>query len=588
MAFTSGRPFLFKSILFAWVVFFPSSFPMQIDHLEDSPITVGNISSINTSSYDFDSSFKVSLPPAILQGFTYPAPLPQWKTVPEGAFGSGAIDLGGLVVSQTRNLTQVWNTSKGNGATFFEPSSLPEGFFILGSYAQANNVPLFGGVLVGKDVTGRSLRKPTDYALFWCSQNSTKTGLDTTQPVYFWVPNCTTGYAAVGFLVTNTSSKPPLGKIRCVLSNFTDASVTAGDPIWSVHGVSISTAIPQERGGVQARALAMCSFMIQASSTNLSSLPPTPACLRNTNQNFSSAAMPNKTQIQTLMEAYGPLFYFHPDEKFLPSSVEWFFQNGALLVWKNGSSEAGVPVLLNGSNLPLNGTGYWLDLPANATEKQRVKRGDVQNATAYVHVKSMFGGTFTDMAVWVFYPFNGPAFLKVGPETITLETIGEHTGDWEHVTLRINNFDGALESVFFSQHAGGVWVKAPQLEFLNATNKPVVYASLHGHAAYPEKGENLLGSGLVKIKNSAAIGNVSMDTGLNFTLVSAECLGEDAVVEPNWLNSSLAWGPTITYGIAKELKPFRQNLPPEVTHEQGPCSPKLKESWSGDEMCWNH
>ncbi|CAH9085484.1 unnamed protein product [Cuscuta epithymum] len=345
--------------------------------------------------------------------------------------------------------------------------------------------------------------------------------------------------------------------------------------------------MPQERG-VQARALASCSFMIQASSTNLSSLPPQPACLRNANQNFSCAAMPSKSQIQALMEAYGPLFYFHPNEKFLPSSVEWFFQNGALLRWKNGSSsEGGVPVWLNGSNLPLNGTGYWLDLPANATEKQRVKKGDVENATTYVHVKSLFGGTFTDMAVWVFYPFNGPAFVKIGKETISLETIGEHTGDWEHVTLRINNFDGALESVFFSQHAGGVWVKASQLEFWNGTNKPVVYASLHGHAAYPKAGENLLGSGLVKIKNAAAIGKVSMDTGLNFTLLSAECLGDDAVVEPNWLNSSLAWGPTVIYAIAKELKFLQHKLPPELMHEQGPCSPKLKESWSLDEKCWN-
>ncbi|CAL0326329.1 unnamed protein product [Lupinus luteus] len=102
----------------------------------------------------------------------------------------------------------------------------------------------------------------------------------------------------------------------------------------------------------------------------------------------------------------------------------------------------------NGTNIPQGGNNdgaYWIDLSRDAENKYRVSKGDLKSAKSYVHVKAMYGGTFTDLALWAFYPLNGPSRVKVKfIKNIDLGKIGEHVGEWEHVTLRISNFNGPL------------------------------------------------------------------------------------------------------------------------------------------------
>ncbi|RAL53943.1 hypothetical protein DM860_004414 [Cuscuta australis] len=589
MASGSGRRFISKvqSIIFVCLILFLSTLPIQSDCLEDKSIGKKNVS---YSPSGLESSLKKDTsPPPIQNVFTFPSPLPQLTKGSPGGFASGIIDLGGLQVAQVSNLTQVWNTSAGGadniGITFFEPSSLPNGFFMLGTYAQPNNMPRFGWVLVGKDVIGSSLKSPNDYTLVWSSENNTK--IVSLGPGYFFLPNCTDGYVAVGYLVTTNPQKPSLDKMRCVRSDFTNASKT-NENIWDVDGVQVFTSMPLEVGA-QSPGVPTGSFILQTSSSSW----PRPPCLRNQNQNLSSA-MPNLTQIHQLMKAYGPTVYFHPNEAFLPSSVEWFLENGALLYTKGNESQP--PVLFNSSLaklLPINlsfSDNHWLGLSGNDTARDCLKRGNLQNASAYVHVKPMFGTTFTDFAVWLFYPFNGPASIKTKLGTFHLDQVGEHVADWEHVTLRISNFNGELKSVFYSQHSGGLWLSPSQLEFQSGTNKPVVYSSKCGHAAFPQQGANLLGDGEVQIRNDCGNGTSVMDTGINFTLLSAQYLGDGVVVEPFWLNYSYLWGPKITYDLGKDLKKLKLGkiikLPNEVMGECGPIGPKWKESWIGDEQTW--
>ncbi|KAI9120962.1 hypothetical protein K1719_007995 [Acacia pycnantha] len=52
--------------------------------------------------------------------------------------------------------------------------------------------------------------------------------------------------------------------------------------------------------------------------------------------------------------------------------------------------------------------------------------------TRYSTIGSSFldlGGTFTDLAMWIFYPFNGPARAKVEFINVSLGKISEHMGD---------------------------------------------------------------------------------------------------------------------------------------------------------------
>ncbi|KAI3991531.1 hypothetical protein MKX01_017150 [Papaver californicum] len=255
---------------------------------------------------------------------------------------------------------------------------------------------------------------------------------------------------------------------------------------------------------------------------NIYNLRPTsrgPQALGVSNKDTNiSSCMPNKNQIEALLQTYSPVVYFHPDEPYLPSSVSWYFNNGVLL-HDRGNESNPAPIDSNGMNLPQGGSSdglYWLDLPSDKGSKVKVKRGDLHRSETCLQVKPMSGGTYTDIAIWVFYPFNGTARAKIKFINVNLGRIGEHVGDWEHLTLRISNFNGQLHSVYFSEHSKRIWVKTPELEFQDG-NKPVVYSSLHGHAFYPKPGLVLQGSGLRS--------KTMMNTGERYEIVSTEYLG---------------------------------------------------------------
>ncbi|XP_022718119.1 uncharacterized protein LOC111276635 [Durio zibethinus] len=530
--------------------------------------------------------------------FKLPSPLPTWP--PGEGFAGGTIDLGGIHVRQISSFTKVWVTHEGGpdnlGATFFEPSSIPEGYYMLGCYAQPNNRLRFGWVLAAKDDTGGALLKqPIDYTLVWSSE-SLKIKQDGN--CYVWLPIAPEGYQAVGYVVMNTKDKPSLEKIRCVRSDFTDQSENSAW-IWgpgkeiNSKEFNIFSLRPINRGS-QDMGVWVGTFVAQ--NPNNGSPAPLPG-LKNVKSNLS--CMPNLRQIETLFQAYSPWIYFHHDEAYLPSSVKWFFVNGALLYTKG---EVSKPVSIDptGSNLPQGGSNdgnYWLDLPMEDATMERVKKGDLQNSQVYLHVKPMLGATYSDIAIWVFYPFNGPARAKVEFINISLGRIGEHVGDWEHVTLRVSNFNGELQSMYFSEHSGGSWVNASDLEFQGG-NKPCTYSSLHGHAMYSKPGLVLQGNGGIGIRNDTAKSKILMDTGLQFSLIAAEYLGS-AIIEPPWLNYFREWGPKISYDLADEIKKvekllpgklksafekFVKSLPNEVLGQEGPTGPRMKRNWTEDEV----
>ncbi|WCJ19045.1 hypothetical protein M5689_001356 [Euphorbia peplus] len=530
--------------------------------------------------------------------FKLPSPLPLWPS--GGGFGSGTIDIGGLEVCQISSLNKVWATHEGGpdnaGASFYDPSQLPQDFFMLGCYAQPNNQPLYGWVLAAKDDEAvGTLSKPVDYTLVWSSE-SLKIKQDGFG--YFWLPVAPDGYKPTGLVVTNSSTKPPVEKVRCVRSDLTDQYQTdtwiwgsgkTNDP----NGFNILSLKPNNRG-TQSMSVSVGTFGAQNGNVNVVN---NISCLKNINPKNVSY-MPNLTQIQAIFQAYSPLIYFHPDEAYLSSSVNWYFTNGALL-YKKGDESNPVAIDPTGSNLPqggLNDGEYWLDLPVDEKSKERVKKGDLQESEVYLHVKPMFGATFTDIVIWVFCPFNGPAKAKVEIINVSLGKIGEHVGDWEHITLRISNFNGQLWGVYFSEHSGGTWFSASELEFQNG-NKFVGYASLHGHAMYSKPGMVLQGNNGIGIRNDCAKSKMVLDTGNKYSVMAAEYLG-DEIVEAGWVNYLRKWGPKISYDVNDEIKKVEKilpgklksafekivkGLPNEVLGEDGPTGPKVKNNWDGDE-----
>lgn len=522
-----------------------------------------------------------------------------------GGFASGAIDLGGgLEVCQISSFNKIWAAREGGpenvGATFFEPNSLPEGFFVLGYFCQSNSKALFGFVLAGKSSGSNgeeALKKPVDYTLVWSTESS-KIKRDGNG--YIWSPTPPDGYRAVGHVVTATPEKPSVDKMRCVRSDLTEECEKEAW-IWGPmksrdqNGFNVYSSRPKNRG-ITATGVSTGAFVALPAAATENSSSPVLFCLKNLNP--ISAAMPDLSQIDSLFQAYSPIIYFHPKEKYLPSSVDWFFSGGALLYDKSNESNP-VPINPDGSNLPQGGSNdeqFWLNLPTNEEGKQKLKNGDLQSCKVYLHVKPMIGGIFTDIAIWIFFPFNGPATAKVGIIDIPFTKIGEHIGDWEHITLRISNFTGELRRVYFAQHSKGEWVDPPSLEFEKG-NKMVAYSSLNGHASYSKAGLVLQGGAEIGIRNETAKSGLVLDAGANYSVVAAEYLAE-VVVEPPWLNYTREWGPRIEYPIVEEIEKvenllpgrlkegfrgFVRKLPDEIRGEEGPTGPKMKNSWIGDE-----
>ncbi|KAF4376268.1 hypothetical protein F8388_026113 [Cannabis sativa] len=552
--------------------------------------------------WDSELEFNYSEP----KPFSLPSPLPAW---PKGqGFGTGRVSLGEIEVAKVTKFESVTSLNgKANGVSFYKPVNIPEGFFCLGHYCQPSNKPLRGYVLVAREAAATpkpqhsesslpALEKPVNYSLIW-NADSHNDGCG-----FFWLPNPPMGYRAVGFVVTNNPEEPEVDEVRCVREDLTETcrtsdAVFAMDSKFSKDAFQIWSTMPCKRGmwcqGVSVGTFFCSSYWNSEKDLYI-------GCLKNVNSSLEG--MPNLDQVHALIQHYGPTLFFHPDEEYLASSVQWFFKNGALLC-RDGSNKA-EPIKFGGSNLPAGGVNdgkFWIDLPGDDEAKEHLKRGNMESSELYVHVKPALGGTFTDIAMWVFCPFNGPATLKVGLLTFAMNKIGEHVGDWEHYTLRVSNFTGELWQIYFSEHSGGRWVDASELEFIQG-NKAVVYASKHGHASFPHPGTYIQGSTKLGIgaRNDVARSKFFIDSSTRYQIIAAEYLGEGVVTEPCWLQYMREWGPTIVYDSRSELDklldilPFYfrfsvENIfdlfPTEIYGEEGPTGPKEKDNWDGDERC---
>lgn len=543
------------------------------------------------------------------QPFSLPSPLPQW---PKGqGFATGRINIGELEVVKVTKFQCIWNCTPQRGkkgATFYKPVGIPDGFFTLGHYCQPNDQPLRGYVLAAREVEAEQLNngcihesisqipavtKPLNYTLIWSSKSPHE------ECAYVWLPNAPVGYKAMGFIVTNEPDEPEREEVRCIRDDLTESCETCDMILNTVSTSSLNplrvwNTRPCKRGmfcrGVDVGTFFCSTSMVFGDELSIS-------CLKNLDSTLH--AMPNIDQIHALIKHYGPTVFFHPDEDYLPSSVAWFFKNGALL-YSNGKSK-GESIDSRGLNLPRGGENdgeFWLDLPDDNDQKQYVKRGNIESAEFYVHVKPASGGSFTDIVMWVFCPFNGPATLKAGLVNIPMTKVGEHVGDWEHFTLRLSNFTGELWSMYFSEHSGGEWVDVSDLEFIGG-NKPIVYLSKCGHASFPHPGTYIQGSSKLGlgIRNDVARSKKVMDSSSKYQIVAAEYLG-DVITEPDWLQYMREWGPTIVYDSRSEIDKILNHLPfffrfsveilielfpTEIYGEEGPTGPKEKDNWFGDE-----
>lgn len=129
-------------------------------------------------------------------------------------------------------------------------------------------------------------------------------------------------------------------------------------------------------------------------------------------------------QYLELAKKYAPQFRFHKDEKYLPSTVDFFLAGPVSLYDKNGPVAA-VPSPLTSVNLGSvvnQGTGMYITTDINATLNGFLRGQNPQNSqpSVYVFIAPKDNGV-VDLYYWTFFPYN------LGKKVPTLGYVGDRT-----------------------------------------------------------------------------------------------------------------------------------------------------------------
>lgn len=194
-----------------------------------------------------------------------------------------------------------------------------------------------------------------------------------------------------------------------------------------------------------------------------------------------------------IIKQYAPVVYLHSEEKFAPSSLEWFTES-------NQISFDGQRYYYN---QPFDG-GY--ENPENATVLYGQKPGLSGVIPPYYAIVYPRGNNLTDVVYAMFYPYNqgkqGCRYLQghyeiagwrdIPSNVCTLASLagydksyGNHVGDWESVTIRFQGNEPI--AAYLSAHGDRPKHNWHDLEFDG--QRPVVYSAKGSHALYKNVGE---------------------------------------------------------------------------------------------------
>jgi hypothetical protein len=181
-------------------------------------------------------------------------------------------------------------------------------------------------------------------------------------------------------------------------------------------------------------------------------------------------------QYQTLINAYSPVLFFHPNEQYYPCSIEYYFKHSTLQDSDNNIVSA-TPLT------PQNICSYdvaemektFLKIDKSAWEGPN----NILNTPMYVSVAETIN---TYILKYIFlYAYNGS--YKLGSFNI-----GGHDCDIEHITIHVSKNLHTITEIFYSAHgtADGMWVSSANIEFTGS--HPNVYIARGSHATYPTAG----------------------------------------------------------------------------------------------------
>ena len=279
-----------------------------------------------------------------------------------------------------------------------------------------------------------------------------------------------------------------------------------------------------------------------------------------------------------LIERSGPRIYFHEDEPFMPSSIDWVVERSAL-VWGHGdvacsgcrldpphglTPDTLVDKADEIQGMTLGDVDFWLDPPTTAYA------GDLASTEMYVHAVRLKDLQVTDIQFWLFYPYNGPGSVEIKSDLLSLGNVchapnpgntaplGEHESDWEVLVLRFDDETGDLLEVYMSAHGDyhryDANCSGAHCVELEDGQHVVARSGLNGHAYFPHLGSNpstlfMVSFGLGDIGLFA--NNYTNPPGAVFdSWRQYEFIGLDgALLDQPWAGFDGLWGETRDFGL---------------------------------------
>ncbi|NMO22241.1 Vps62-related protein [Pyxidicoccus fallax] len=343
------------------------------------------------------------------------------------------------------------------------------GYYSLGDVAMPSHgvAPKMTFVVSGEEDL---LARPVDYAWVWSDWGS-----GGSHDVSFWDPVPPAGYTCVGSVTVLGYDKPSTDLIRCVRSEY--VLPAAANWLWNDSGsgsdndIGVWQVDPRDHRG-----LSLSTFKGQGNYDG-------PDGRRFWTLNKSALANPEMAGLpvdgQTALQ-FAPRVWLHPEEYYLPSSVEHFLAN---VHEENGHLVTNQPLGCDSCTDPAFLDGVRPDqahVPMYAEVVHRTVDGQPTNVS--------------DIIYWNFYPYNNGKRVCIGwysPWGCVggYSTFGNHVGDWEHLTVRF--IEGRPYAVYLSQHAGGQTLLFGDKSLAVLGWHPEAYAALGSHGLYPDAARHI-------------------------------------------------------------------------------------------------
>jgi chitinase len=193
-----------------------------------------------------------------------------------------------------------------------------------------------------------------------------------------------------------------------------------------------------------------------------------------------------------LLRRFAPQVRFHPDEAFFPISVDDYLSYVTLKRADNVPDKPR-PSFQDLAACRLFGDAAHLEYhPRQQSSAGQDPRTSSIPPRCYAHIlltRDWLGAEYVDLQYWFFYAFNGALSLPISviPLLTPAFSGGEHFGDWEHVTVRINA-QQQMVAVYCSAHSDEAqWHKSGEFQTVGDQSDgvhPVIYAAYHSHANY--------------------------------------------------------------------------------------------------------